>query len=66
MYETSSAEVERIALDHGRVTLRVRQEPDRLRRSDISWTRDRWQRPGGCAYLHLTDRLVEVFPARSE
>jgi SAM-dependent methyltransferase len=38
VHETSSAEVERLALDHGLVTLRVRQECDRLGRSDISWT----------------------------
>ena len=38
MYETTAAEVERLALAHGLVTLRVRQERDRLGRSDISWT----------------------------
>jgi hypothetical protein len=38
MCEASSAEVERLALDHGLITLRVREEPDRLGRSDVSWT----------------------------
>jgi SAM-dependent methyltransferase len=38
MYETAPAEVERLALDHGLVTLRAREELDRLGRSDVSWT----------------------------
>jgi SAM-dependent methyltransferase len=38
MYETSATEVERLALDFGLVTLRIRQQPDALGRSDVSWT----------------------------
>jgi hypothetical protein len=38
MYETSEAEIERLGLEFGLITLRVRERPDRLGRSDVRWT----------------------------
>jgi hypothetical protein len=38
MYETSASEIEVLALDFGLITLRARQQPDALGRSDVSWT----------------------------
>jgi SAM-dependent methyltransferase len=38
MHETSAAELERLGLDFGLITLRVREQPDQLGRSDVSWT----------------------------
>jgi SAM-dependent methyltransferase len=38
MHETSAAEIERLGLEFGLITLRVREHPDRLGRSDVRWT----------------------------
>ncbi len=38
MHETSAAQIERLGLDFGLTTLRVREQPDQLGRSDVSWT----------------------------
>ena len=38
MHEATAAEIERLGLEFGLITLRVRERPDRLGRSDVRWT----------------------------
>jgi SAM-dependent methyltransferase len=38
MHQTSTAEIERLGLEFGLITLRVREQPDQLGRSDVRWT----------------------------
>ena len=38
MHETSAAEIERLGLEFGLITLRVRKHPDRLGQSAVRWT----------------------------